>query len=54
MSGEHSALELVLPADPALVAIVRLFLIVSMTAVLFAALVGVPFGTLIALTRFRP
>jgi tungstate transport system permease protein len=53
MSGDLSALELVLTADPALVAIVRLSLIVSLSAVVFAALVGVPFGALIALTRFH-
>jgi tungstate transport system permease protein len=53
MSGDLSALELVLTADPALVAIVRLSLIVSLSAVFFAALVGVPFGALIALTRFH-
>ena len=32
---------------------VRLSLIVSLSAVFFAALIGVPFGALIALTRFR-
>lgn len=53
MSGDLSALELVLSADPTLVAIVRLSLIVSLSAALLAALVGVPFGALIALTRFR-
>ena len=53
MSGELSALELVLTADPALIAIVRLSLIVSLSAAILAALVGVPFGALIALTRFR-
>jgi tungstate transport system permease protein len=53
MSGDLSALELVLSADPALIAIVRLSLIVSLSAVILAALVGVPFGALIALTRFR-
>jgi ABC-type tungstate transport system substrate-binding protein len=53
MSSELSALDLVLSADPTLIAIVRLSLIVSLTAVLFAALVGVPFGALIALTQFR-
>jgi hypothetical protein len=35
------------------VAIVRLSLIVSLSAVFFAALIGVPLGALIALTRFR-
>ena len=53
MSDDLSALELVLTADPALIAIVRLSLIVSLSAVIFAALVGVPFGALIALTRFH-
>lgn len=53
MSGDASALHLVLTADPALLAIVRLSLLVSLSAVLLATLVGVPFGALIALTRFR-
>ena len=53
MSSELSALDLVLSADPTLMAIVRLSLLVSLTAVLFAALVGVPLGALIALTEFR-
>lgn len=53
MSGDHSALELVLSADPALFAIVRLSLIVSLSAVFFAAIAGVPIGALIALTQFR-
>jgi tungstate transport system permease protein len=48
-----SALQLVLTGDPALYAIVRLSLIVSISAALFAALIGVPLGALIALTRFR-
>jgi tungstate transport system permease protein len=52
MSGDASALQLVLSGDPALFAIVRLSLIVSLSAVFFAALIGVPFGALIALTRF--
>lgn len=51
--GENmSALELVLTGDPALFAIVRLSLLVSLSAVAFAAIVGVPFGALLALTRF--
>jgi tungstate transport system permease protein len=53
MSGDLSALDLVLTADPALIAIVRLSLIVSLSAAMLAALVGVPFGAMIALTRFR-
>src|ERR1043166_437094 len=47
-----SALELVFAGDPALFAIVRLSLIVSLSAVAAAAVVGLPFGALIALTRF--
>ena len=47
-----SALQLVLAGDPALFAIVQLSLIVSLSAVFLAALIGVPFGALIALTRF--
>jgi len=47
-----SALELVLAGDPALLAIVRLSLIVSLSAVVLAALIGLPFGALVALTRF--
>jgi tungstate transport system permease protein len=53
MTGEESALQLVLTADPALWAIVRLSLLVSLTAVLLAAAIGVPAGALLALTRFR-
>ena len=52
MTGGASALQLVLSGDPALLAIVRLSLLVSLSAVLLAALIGVPFGALIALTRF--
>ena len=52
MSGELSALDLLLSADPTLIAIVRLSLLISLSAVLFAALVGVPVGACLALTRF--
>ena len=48
-----SALHLILTGDPALFAIVRLSLAVSLSATLVAALIGVPFGSLVALTRFR-
>src|SRR5579883_459928 len=48
-----SALHLVLTADPALFAIVRLALTVSLSAVFFAALIGVPLGAVIALVEFR-
>jgi len=47
-----SALDLVLASDPTLLGIVRLSLIVSLSAVALAGLIGVPFGALAALTRF--
>lgn len=47
-----SALHLVLSGDSTLFAIVRLSLVVSLTATLVAAILGAPFGALIALTRF--
>jgi tungstate transport system permease protein len=47
-----SALQLVLTADPTLLAIVRLSLEVSLSAVFFAALIGLPLGALVALTHF--
>lgn len=53
MSDNASALQLVLSGDPALFAIVLLALVVSLSAVLLAALIGVPLGALIALTSFR-
>ncbi|HEU4662223.1 MAG TPA: ABC transporter permease [Pseudolabrys sp.] len=52
METDASALQLVLSADPTLMAIVRLSLAVSLTAVGLAALIGVPVGAVIALTRF--
>ena len=52
MPSDVSALQLVLAGDPALFAIVRLSLIVSLSAVLLAALLGVPLGAALALTRF--
>lgn len=52
MPENMSALDLVLAGDPALFAIVRLSLLVSLSAVAFAAIIGVPFGALLALTRF--
>lgn len=53
MAGNVSALDLVLAGDPALLSIVKLSLLVSLSAVALAALIGVPFGALVALTRFR-
>ena len=52
MPGDVSALQLVLTGDPALLAIVRLSLIVSLSAVVLAALIGVPFGAALALIQF--
>src|SRR6201988_3916575 len=52
MSGNASALQLVLSADPALMAIVWLSLAVSLAAVVAAALIGLPIGALVALLRF--
>jgi tungstate transport system permease protein len=52
MTGDTSALQLVLSGDPALYAIVQLSLVMSISAVLFGALIGVPIGALLALVRF--
>jgi tungstate transport system permease protein len=52
MPENVSALNLVLTGDPGLFAIVRLSLVVSLSAVLLAGLIGVPLGALIALNRF--
>jgi tungstate transport system permease protein len=53
MPTDATALQLVLSGDPALFAIVRLSLYVSLSAVVLAALIGIPLGALIALTKFR-
>src|SRR5215831_14155920 len=53
MPDNVSALQLILTADPALMAIVRLSLLVSLLAVFFGALIGVPLGAAVALTKFR-
>ena len=47
-----SALSLILSGDPALMAIVRLSLAVSVSATLMAGLIGLPLGAAVALTRF--
>jgi tungstate transport system permease protein len=52
MAENVSALHLVLTGDHALFAIVRLSLIVSLSATFLAALIGVPVGALVALVRF--
>ena len=52
MPGDVSALQLVLTGDPALLAIVRLSLIVSLSALVLAALIGIPCGAALALIQF--
>src|SRR5258706_4181433 len=52
MAGGHNAWQLILSGDRSLVAIVRLSLAVSLSAVALAALAGMPWGALLALTRF--
>ena len=52
MHSDVSTLELILTADTALLAIVRLSLIVSLSAVGISALIGIPFGAFVALNRF--
>jgi len=52
MSDDVSAFHLVLTGDPTLVAIVKLSLIVSMSATLFSALIGVPLGAALGFVRF--
>lgn len=47
-----SALQLILSADPTLWGIVGLSLQVSLTAVFFAALFGIPLGALLAIKKF--
>src|SRR5689334_10556833 len=47
-----SAWQLIVTGDPALLAIVRLSLAVSLSAVALAAFVGLPLGALLALVRF--
>ena len=52
MSDQFSAWQLILNGDAALFAIVRLSLLVSLSATIGAAAIGLPFGALVALTRF--
>ena len=52
MPDNVSALQLLLTADPTLLAIVRLSLLVSFAAVILGELIGVPLGAAVALTRF--
>jgi tungstate transport system permease protein len=48
----HTAGQLILDRDPALIAIVLLSLRVSLSAVVLAAFIGLPLGALLALARF--
>jgi len=52
METDASALHLVLTGDPALYAIVVLSLLVSLSALVFAAIIGIPLGAALALVRF--
>ncbi len=52
MSDHLSAWQLIATGDAALFAIVRLSLAVSLSAVALAAVIGLPLGALLALTRF--
>jgi tungstate transport system permease protein len=52
MPDQFSAWQLILNGDPTLVAIVRLSLAVSLSAVALAALAGMPLGAVLVLTRF--
>jgi tungstate transport system permease protein len=52
MSDPANAWQLILNGDATLFATVRLSLLVSMSAVLLAALIGMPMGALVALIRF--
>ncbi|CCE10450.1 Binding-protein-dependent transport systems inner membrane component [Bradyrhizobium sp. STM 3843] len=52
MTDHGSAWELIANGDATLFAIVRLSLIVSLAAVAFSALIGLPLGAWLALTRF--
>jgi len=53
MADQSSAWQLILNGDAVLFAIVRLSLLVSLSAVAFAALIGMPLGALLAFSRFR-
>src|SRR5512140_2452323 len=52
MSDQFGAWQLILNGDPALFAIVRLSLAVSLSAVVLAAVIGMPLGALLGLSRF--
>ncbi|UDL90462.1 ABC transporter permease [Mesorhizobium sp. PAMC28654] len=53
MPDSLDAWQLIIGGDPALYAIVRLSLVVSLSAVAIAVVVGLPLGAMLALTHFR-
>src|SRR6059058_1662109 len=53
MSDQFSAWQLILNGDAELFAIVKLSLAVSLSAVALAAVIGMPLGALLGITRFR-
>src|SRR6516225_10934170 len=53
VNSDASAIQLILTGDPTLFAIVRLSLIVSLSALAVSAVMGIPLGAAIALIRFR-
>jgi tungstate transport system permease protein len=53
VNSDASAIQLILTGDPTLFAIVRLSLIVSLSALAVSAVMGIPLGAAIALVRFR-
>jgi tungstate transport system permease protein len=52
MSDQSSAWQLIVAGDPVLLSIVRLSLAVSLSALVLAALIGLPLGAMLALLRF--
>lgn len=53
MPDSMTAWDLIISGDATLYAIVRLSLVVSLSAVAIAVVIGLPLGALLALTRFR-
>lgn len=49
----QNAMSLIFSGDPTLYAVVRLSLMVTLSATLLAGLIGLPLGAVVALTRFR-
>jgi tungstate transport system permease protein len=53
MAESLNPLQLILAADPALIGIIRISLLVSLAAVLVAGVIGIPLGAMVAVSRFR-